>query len=153
MSSVARRLVEIFIAVATLTAALGATPARAQGDGERGVSRQPMIELGEAGLFQYELSTRPEAGQVSPLVGGGFDWGSAYVKLNQVDQGALLAGAGAGVAAALCSISKVGWADCGAVALVVAVATYYLNAGRKCPDARPNLKVCVPSSIVAGCVR
>ena len=75
------------------------------------------------------------------LIGGGWDgWQGPYVSFNRVDQGALLAGGSAALAAAICFIPAVGQAACVAAVAIVAIAVYYGTEYGRCPTSRPNLR-------------
>ena len=78
---------------------------------------------------------------VQPMLGGGWDgWQGPYVSFNRVDQGALLAGGSAAIAAAICFIPAVGQAACVAAVAIVAIAFYYLAEYGRCPTSKPNLR-------------
>lgn len=77
-------------------------------------------------------------------LGGGWDgWRGPYVSFNRVDQGALLAGGSAALAAAICFIPAVGQAACVVAVALVAAAFYYLTEYGRCSTSRPNLRVYV----------
>lgn len=77
-------------------------------------------------------------------LGGGWDgWRGPYVSFNRTDQGALLAGGGAALAAGICLIPAVGQAACVVAAALVAAAFYYLTEYGRCPTSKPNLRVYV----------
>lgn len=77
-------------------------------------------------------------------LGGGWDgWRGPYVSFNRVDQGALLAGGSAALAAAICLIPAVGQAACVVAVALVAAAFYYLTEYGRCSTSRPNLRVYV----------
>jgi len=72
-------------------------------------------------------------GVVTPYLGGGIDakYG-IYVDFNRTDQGVIVSGGGAGLAAALCFIPGVGIALCVVAVSVVAAATAALAANGLC---------------------
>lgn len=79
-------------------------------------------------------------------LGGGWDgWRGPYVSFNRVDQGALLAGGSAALAAAICFIPAVGTVACVVAVALVAAAFYYLTEYGRCSTSRPNLRVYVYS--------
>lgn len=78
----------------------------------------------------------PGLGRIQVTVG----W-NVYIYLNKTDQAALLAGAGAGVAAAICAIPAVGTGSCAAVVIVVAAATVYVTEYGTCPSSKPQLEL------------
>lgn len=94
----------------------------------------------------------PEAGPSAELGGGWDGWNGPYISFNRVDQGALLAGGAAALAAAICLIPAVGQAACVAAAAIVAIAFYYVTEYGRCSTTRPNLRVYVWSRN-SGCYR
>jgi len=93
------------------------------------------------------------SGGAHVLIGGGWDgWQGPYVSFNRVDQGALLAGGSAAVAAAICFIPAVGQAACVAAVAIVAIAFYYLTEYGRCPTSKPNLREYVWSN-KTGCYK
>ena len=81
--------------------------------------------------FSTEGAT-PVVGQknMSPMLGGGINRTGLYISFNRLDQQAIIGGAGAAIATAICFIPAVGVPACVAAAAVVAAATVYLtNAG------------------------
>lgn len=123
--------------------------------------RQAMAELDAAGIpadsnadgsKSYELSvgtvvtmgTEPivsgthshKIGVAVPMIGGGIEGNGVYITLNSTDQAALTNGGAAAIGAALCAIPAVGWAGCGVIAVVLAVATTYVNAYGLCANQR-----------------
>lgn len=64
--------------------------------------------------------------------GGGIKSTGLYIPFNSLDQQAIIAGRGAALATAMCSIPAVGVPACIAAAAVVAAATVYLTAAGLC---------------------
>jgi len=111
------------------------------------------------GLVSYKLAGYGELVLSEPgtdaqaLIGGGWDgWNGPYVSLNRVDQGALMAGGAAALAAAICFIPAVGQVACVVAVGLVAAAFYYLTEYGRCGTSNPNLRVYVWSS-KTGCYR
>lgn len=67
------------------------------------------------------------------LRAGGCGFLQLCIFFNRSDQAALLSGAGAGIAAAICRLATITGPACGLAAAVVAVATYYLIENGRCP--------------------
>lgn len=85
------------------------------------------------------------------LGGGWSGWSGPYVSFNRTDQGALLAGGGAALAASICLIPAVGQVACVAAAALVTAGFYYLNESGRCPTSKPNLRVYVWDRSHIGC--
>lgn len=123
-----------------------------QSDGAA-VDSDGVLRYDVEGFGPIELPTATEDdGTIRPLlsVGGGVT--SPYVSFNRTDQAAIIAGGGAGFAAAICAIPAAGWAACGAAAAIAAAATVYLTEYGRCPTSAPNLRIYVYGG-TDGCYR
>ena len=112
------------------------------------------------GIVTYKLSGYGEIAFAEPTqrvegpqhLGGGWSgWSGPYVSFNRTDQGALLAGGGAALAASICLIPAVGQVACVAAVALVAAGFYYLNESGRCPTSKPNLRVYVWDRSHIGC--
>jgi hypothetical protein len=70
------------------------------------------------------------------LIGGGYGGQGLYISLNSTDQGAIAAGAGYAIGAAICAIPGVGQIACVAVGSIIAAATFYIGANGVCGGGR-----------------
>jgi hypothetical protein len=70
------------------------------------------------------------------LIGGGYGDQGLYISLNSTDQGAIAAGAGYAIGAAICAIPGVGQIACVAVGSIIAAATFYIGANGVCGGGR-----------------
>lgn len=123
-----------------------------QSDGAT-VDSDGVLSYDVEGFGPIELPVAAEDdGTIRPLlsVGGGVT--SPYVSFNRTDQAAIIAGGGAGFAAAICAIPAAGWAACGAAAAIAAAATVYLTEYGRCPTSAPNLRIYVYGG-TDGCYR
>lgn len=76
--------------------------------------------------FTEQLRAPIRTGEATPQIGGGWDIRGLYVSFNTVEQQAIVAGATAALAVAICFIPGVGTAACAVVSVVIAVATTFL---------------------------
>ena len=105
-------------------------------------AQQGLITVRVKGVALHLPEAKPTSGPSQ--LGGGWDgWRGPYISFNRVDQGALLAGGGAALAAAICLIPAVGQAACVAAAALVAIAFYYVTEYGRCPTNRQYLRVYV----------
>jgi hypothetical protein len=72
----------------------------------------------------------------TPDLNGGYDKYGMYISFNSTDQEALVNGGAVALGVAICAIPGVGWIACGVVAVIIAIATTYINAHGICPDGK-----------------
>lgn len=111
-------------------------PAESNADGSKSyeVSDGITVTLGSGPIPKNDITAKGDV--MVPMIGGGMEGNGFYITLNPTDQAALTNGSAAAIGAALCAIPAVGWAACGVIAVVLAIATTYVNAHGLCSNKR-----------------
>lgn len=99
-------------------------------------ARYEVYALPEGATFAFRVDAASGDPVSGSLIGGGYGDQGLFISLNSTDQGAIAAGAGYAVGAALCALPGVGQAACVVVGSVIAAATYYIGANGVCGGGR-----------------